>query len=147
MKRLALYFVVIFLVSSYVFASDIDRHFTQTEIQDQLNGRAWNELDDGEKLFYVIGLREGMWLGKELYVAFEGYEQEKIKEILEQGLATFHIKATNEEVKEYFNKFYSEVANLNIPVTEVYWIMYFEYTGFTEEETNKLIYKLRKEYN
>jgi len=138
--------VLTFCCSSYAE----DDHFT--------TGRGWNGFDISHKRAYILGLVDGIKLPIILDVTVEGVKKEDIERV-SKAMSSMFPKATGEEYIEYIDKFYTDVANFNIPVLEAYKLMIIEYSGSSgtldsnakkianKEVVQLSIEKLRSTYN
>lgn len=107
------------------YASDMDATFTNK----QLNGRGWRRFDLNQKASFVVGFREGLYHSSHADINIPNIKEQDVKTVL-SALSALEIKATHGEVVEYIDKFYSNLSNSNIPIQEVFDVMFIEYSGF-----------------
>lgn len=142
-----LFFLCCLTITSSLYASaeDLEKlYFTAGA----LNGRAWQEMNLEKKVSFIAGFREGIGFCSTGQMNIEGVEEESIKKFQQALSVTSLSKMTTGEIVEYFDKFYSDATNRNIPIHEAYTTLILRYSGLaTEEKFSDVIQVLRKKYN
>jgi hypothetical protein len=96
------------------------------------NGRAWRTLNSKDRLYFIGGIQEGLILARR-----EGLGAERIR--MPQGF-------TISDFIEQIDKFYSDSANLRIPIIEVYVYAIKKLKGESSKDLSNLETSLRKTY-
>jgi hypothetical protein len=106
------------------------------------NGRGWNQLANGSKEIFIEGMISGI-------VAALQRSSQKLDSTSTETLSWLMSageKHSKPDVIQQIDKFYSDSANVNIPVLEAYKYTFFKFEGATEEDLNKAVSKLRSQY-
>jgi hypothetical protein len=112
-----------------------------------LNGNGWITMDQAQKSIYIAAFRDGIDFCSELDFVVEGVEKEKIKAVIE-SLKYYKFNSSNVDLVRYFDIFYSNPINLNIPLPNVYIVMFTHYKGYiTDHQRDDYVRYLRKKYN
>lgn len=97
------------------------------------NGRAWQTLDSQSRMTYINGIYEGLVLARR-----EGLDWERLKRP-----SGFRMS----DLVQQIDKFYSDSANLRIPVIEAYVWIIKKLKGDSSKDLADLETLLRKTYN
>lgn len=97
------------------------------------NGRAWQTLDAQNRAFYVNGIGEGLVLAKR-----EGLNWERVSPPLGFRMS---------DLVKQIDNFYSDSANLRIPIIEVYVYTIRKLKGDSAKELADFEALLRRTYN
>jgi hypothetical protein len=95
------------------------------------NGIFWETLNTQEKIYYIVGLEEGLALAKN-YVG----EASEYDELIIEG---YHMSDFTSEI----DTFYSDSTNINIPIAFAYHYMIKKMKGKTAEELEEYVEWLR----
>lgn len=132
------------ILSSSVFSQDFKPYLADGS----LNGRAWQEMNLEQKVSFIAGFREGIEFCSTVGMNIESAGEEAIKKVQQALSVTWLNKMTTSEIVEYFNKFYSDATNRNIPIHEAYATLILRYSGVATEETIiDTMHGLRNKYN
>ena len=106
------------------------------------NGHAWKVLPRQAKITFIIGLEEG-WL-LVLMQTKEGGGQ-NINALWESARGN-SMGLMGSEIAKQVDSFYSDSANIRVPIVEAYRYIHQKVKGATPEELARLAAKLRQTY-
>lgn len=110
------------------------------------NGKTWRQLDTQAKITQLIGYEEGTSL-----LQLELLENKVSENVLSSvNFASDHLMISGfrfSDLVEQIDTFYSDSANLRIPVIEAYRYILARLKGVSPEELGRRAAKLRKQYN
>lgn len=143
MKKIILAVFGILLIYSVSHALDKESYFTDH----QMNGRMWIILNDSDKLYYIVGLTEGInYCSSEVKLTFnkEEISPEVSKRVL-QNLGHLITGEKNQKMVEAIDNFYKDPLNLDIPVTSAYYVFVGKFKGFLDKKSRQeMIEGMRK---
>ena len=148
MKRIVIGVLFVLFLCSSLYAYYLnDKSFY---IQDKLNGVCWNSLNEEQKVTLLFGLKEGLkaCISTKLIYEPAGLKKEVTAKIPREINFFITNKGTVKNVTDYCNKFYSDPANLQIPILEAFVLMVDENKGtiITDAQRNERIKGLRIQY-
>lgn len=110
------------------------------------NGRAWKKLDLQSKITFLLGIEEGTNL-LTLQMQSDKRPAKSIQDALTSGrnitISGFMFSDLTSQVDE----FYSDSANIRVPVIEGYRYVLWKLKGVELEELQRKVMQLRREYN
>jgi len=112
--------------------------------QNKYDGYWWNNLNDDEKLFLVIGMFQGMELGN--FVTFLKYnkdDREKYDNIYnaakEKYFGVGKIDYSNQQVVDGIDKFYSDYKHRNINIRNALFVVGLELTDAPQKDIDMVL--------
>lgn len=153
------FLIIVFFLSSKSYTQDENDKETNLHIGDYQrgkseilrvdvavsNGRFWEILNTQSKIFFLMGIHEGMALLFQEMSLKEAHINNK--EILE---AINSLSSSGFHFSDYVNQidnFYEDRANIKIPIIEVYRFAQLKIKGISKEQLEKRMSILRQMYN
>lgn len=135
MKKLVFAVFGILLISAITYASNETPNFTDN----QINGRMWTILNDSDKLYYIVGLTEGInFCSSGVNITFNtGDINPEVSKRVLSNLGHFITGENNKKMVEAIDNFYKDTLNLDIPVTAAYQVFVGDFKGFFDEKGRK----------
>jgi len=140
------------LISLLVFGSYASPHDVLSEDEDYTellvgktiftkvqNGRVWHELDKQSKIYYLNGIQDGVTLFA---------KQDNSDAAASRAFDSFFIPGFHfSDVAKQVDLFYSDSANVRIPIIEAYKYSVLKMRGGKNFDLEQVIVRLRQTYN
>jgi hypothetical protein len=107
------------------------------------NGRAWGVLPLQAKITFIVGLQEGWLL---VLMRMKEVGGQDISALWENA-RDYAIDLTRSEIAKQVDSFYSDSANVRVPVVEAYRYIHRKVKGASPEELARIAADLRRTYN
>jgi hypothetical protein len=106
------------------------------------NGRTWQTLDKQAKIMFLNGIQDGaVLLFKELFATNDSEDAHRV-------LGTLVISGFRfSDIVKQVDMFYSDSANIRVPVIEAYRYSLIKMKGSQNSELERIVTKLRQTYN
>ena len=106
------------------------------------NGRGWNQLAAGSKEIFIEGMISGILAAlQRSSQKLDSNSTETLNWLMSGGQ-----KYSKPDIIQQIDKFYSDGANINIPILEAYKYAFFKFEGAKDEDLNRAISQLRGQY-
>lgn len=109
------------------------------------NGKAWQKLDLQSRIIYLMGIEEGLRLAVLDASRNESTQTKEAAKKVADRLSISGFKFS--DLTQQVNKFYSDSANLRVPVIEVYAYVIRKMKGDSAQQLSETETLLRKTYN
>ena len=153
MGKLLIIMISAFLaLSMSLYAADKEVSFTSADVLTGVswyNGRYWNNLTDAGKIIYLQGVVETFVECSQSKFIFDDIDldDDTIDDIRTALSGVVIYNTPYPEIREYINKFYSDQANLNIPILKAYTYMVMGYKNrVTEDERESYLSELKRRF-
>lgn len=106
---------------------------SQAAVQDRRDGNWWRELPVAGRVYYVIGILDGL----------ETSERMQREANLRPGLVVLRGKATAGQLTEGLNRFYSDFRNRSVLVCDGFQVVWSATSGASEEQISDMTRRYR----
>lgn len=137
------------LLQHYAYAAEEEQR-TRIQVGDNLyngtNGNAWKKLDMQAKITFLLGAEEGLVM-MQLQMQTEKRSNKSIMDAQASGSSLMINGFRYSDMVSQVDSFYSDTANLRVPIIEVHRFVLRKLKGATPLELENSAATLRRIYN
>ena len=144
LKRKWLFRVVFVLTawSCIALGQSTTHEIASDDTSGRMNGRFWNKLTYGDKRMLVIGMAYGIRLAREALSGGEPWDRCSL------SLVVFEPPAFSyRDVGDSMDKFFRDPANLNMPITDAYYLITARMSGGDKDAIERETLRRREAAN